>query len=39
MTKQELKQYQNVTIYDILGASILGATIGTILALVYIGGF
>lgn len=39
MTKQELKQYQNVSIYDILGASILGATIGTVLALVYIGGF
>lgn len=39
MTKQELKKYQNVSIYDILGASILGATIGTILAIVYIGGF
>lgn len=39
MTKQELKQYQNVSMYDILGASILGATIGTILAFVYIGGF
>lgn len=39
MTKQELKQYQNVSMYDILGASILGATIGTVLALVYIGGF
>jgi hypothetical protein len=39
MTKNELKQYQNVTIYDILGASILGATIGAVLAFVYIGGF
>lgn len=39
MTKQELKQYQNVTIWDILGACILGALGGTILALVYIGGF
>lgn len=39
MTKQELKQYQNVSMYDILGASILGATIGTVLAFVYIGGF
>lgn len=39
MTKNEIKQYQNVSIYDILGASILGATIGAILALVYIGGF
>ena len=39
MTKQELKQYQNVSIYDILGASILGATIGSVLAFVYIGGF
>lgn len=39
MTKQELKKYQNVSMYDILGACILGATIGTILAVVYIGGF
>jgi hypothetical protein len=39
MTKQQLKQYQNVSIYDILGSSILGATIGGILAFVYIGGF
>jgi hypothetical protein len=39
MTKHEMKQYQNVSMYDIIGASILGATIGTILALVYIGGF
>jgi hypothetical protein len=39
MTKQELKQYENVSIYDIIGASILGAIGGTILALVYIGGF
>ena len=39
MTKQELKQYQNVSMYDIIGASILGATIGGVLAFVYIGGF
>lgn len=39
MTKQELKQYQNVSIYEILGACILGSIGGTILALVYIGGF
>jgi hypothetical protein len=39
MTKQELKQYENVSIYDIIGASILGATIGGVLAFVYIGGF
>lgn len=39
MTKHEMKQYQNVSMYDVLGASILGATIGTILAVVYIGGF
>jgi hypothetical protein len=39
MTKQELKQYENVSIYDIIGASILGATIGAILAFTYIGGF
>jgi len=39
MTKQELKQYQNVSIYEILGACLLGAIGGTILALVYIGGF
>jgi hypothetical protein len=39
MTKQQLKQYQNVSIYDIIGASILGATIGAVLALTYIKGF
>lgn len=39
MTKQELKKYQNVSMYDVLGACILGATIGTVLAFVYIGGF
>jgi hypothetical protein len=39
MTKQELNQYENVSIYDIIGASVLGATIGGILAFVYIGGF
>lgn len=39
MTKNELKQYQNVSMLDIIGACILGATIGTILAFVYIGGF
>jgi hypothetical protein len=38
MTKQELKQYENVSIYDIIGASVIGATIGTVLAFVYIGG-
>ena len=38
MTKQEKKQYQNVSMYDVLGASILGATIGTILAFTYIRG-
>jgi hypothetical protein len=39
MTKQDLKQYQNVSIYDIIGACILGATIGSVLALTYIKGF
>jgi hypothetical protein len=39
MTKQELKQYENVSIYEIIGASILGSLGGAILALVYIGGF
>jgi hypothetical protein len=39
MTKQDLKQYQNVSIYDIIGACILGATIGAVLALTYIKGF
>jgi hypothetical protein len=39
MTKQELKQYQNVSMYDIIGACILGSLGGAILALVYIGGF
>ena len=39
MTKQELKQYQNVSMWDILGACIFGAIIGTILALTYIRGF
>lgn len=39
MTKQELKQYQNVSMLDIIGACILGTIIGTTLALTYIGGF
>jgi hypothetical protein len=39
MTKQELKQYQNVSMYDVLGACIIGALIGAILALTYIRGF
>jgi hypothetical protein len=39
MTKQELKKYQNVSMYDIIGACILGATMGAILALTYIRGF
>ena len=39
MTKQELKQYQNVSMLDIIGASILGSLGGAILALAYIGGF
>jgi hypothetical protein len=39
MTKQDLKQYQNVSMLDIIGACILGATIGAVLALTYIKGF
>lgn len=39
MTKQEKKQYQNVSMYDVLGACILGSLGGAILALTYIGGF
>jgi hypothetical protein len=39
MTKQDKKQYQNVSMYDVLGACILGATIGSVLALTYIKGF
>ena len=37
-----MKQYENVTTLEIFGASILGAVIGGVLALVYIyntGGF
>jgi hypothetical protein len=39
MTKQELKQYENVSIYDIIGACVLGSLGGAVLALTYIGGF
>jgi hypothetical protein len=38
----DMKNYQNVTNWEILGASLLGATIGGVLALVYVlstGGF
>jgi hypothetical protein len=42
MTKKELKQYQNVSMLEVLGACLLGAIIGSVLALTYVirtGGF
>ena len=32
MTKSELKKYQNVTLWDVLGACALGAVIGAMFA-------
>jgi hypothetical protein len=34
-----IKQKENVSIYDIIGACVLGSLGGAILALTYIGGF
>lgn len=39
LTKSEYKKYQNVTIWEILGACALGAVLGTIFAYGLMGGF
>jgi uncharacterized oligopeptide transporter (OPT) family protein len=39
MTKSEYKKYQNVTIWDILGACTFGAILGAFLAYGLMGGF
>ena len=39
MTKSEYKKYQNVTIWDILGACIFGAILGAFLAYGLMGKF
>jgi uncharacterized oligopeptide transporter (OPT) family protein len=39
LTKSEYKKYQNVTIWEILGACALGAVLGTMFAYGLMGGF
>jgi uncharacterized oligopeptide transporter (OPT) family protein len=39
MTKSEFKKYQNVTIWEILGACTLGAVLGALFAYGFLGGF
>ena len=39
MTKLELKKYQNVTMWEVLGACALGAVIGVMFAYGMTGGF
>jgi hypothetical protein len=39
MTKSEIKKYQNVTVWEILGACTFGAILGGFLAFGMMGGF
>jgi uncharacterized oligopeptide transporter (OPT) family protein len=39
MTKSEIKKYQNVTMWEVLGACALGAVIGAMFACGLMGGF
>jgi uncharacterized oligopeptide transporter (OPT) family protein len=39
MTKSEYKKYQNVTMWEVLGACALGAVIGVMFAYGLMGGF
>jgi uncharacterized oligopeptide transporter (OPT) family protein len=39
MTKNEYKKYQNVTMWEVLGACALGAVIGVMFAYGAMGGF
>jgi uncharacterized oligopeptide transporter (OPT) family protein len=39
MTKSEYKKYQNVTMWEVLGACALGAVIGAMFAYGMMGGF
>jgi uncharacterized oligopeptide transporter (OPT) family protein len=39
MTKSEYKKYQNVTMWEVLGACALGAVIGVMFAYGMMGGF